>query len=671
MTFPDFACVDIAHIPENLDKQLKKNRKAIAQLLQQKHYDWDNLLYPLESLDDELHHFWSPISHLQAVADTPELRQNYTACLAPLSSYHTEIAHNHALFEAIASIHDAPHFSAFPKAQKKVIQNQLRDFKLAGVHLALDQKKRFAEISKRLSELSNTFSNQVLDATHGWHYHTTDPNVLLGIPEQTIATAKTLAEKTQKEGWILTLDMPVYIAIITHAKQRDLREAFYKAYVTRASDKGPQAGQWDNSAVMAEILTLKQELAQLLGFPTYAHYSLATKMVKEPEQVLDFLSHLNKHIHTKAAEEYRTLCTFAKAQDGWDALQPWDISYYSERLREQTFDFTEEALRPYFPASQVIQGLFAIVHKLFDIHIQVLHKTNTWHPDVTVYTISNAEGQEIARCYMDLYARKGKRGGAWMDECQVRRQLSDGQIQLPYAYLTCNFQPPLPDKPALLTHHEVVTLFHEFGHCLHHMLTQIPYAEVSGINGVPWDAVELPSQFLENWAWQEESLALISAHVDTQEPLPKDLFDKIYAAKNFHAALGLARQLEFALFDFQLHLKTEPATTELIQNTLDAVRQAVTVVPIFPDNRFQHSFSHIFAGGYAAGYYSYLWAEVMSSDAFAVFQEQGLFDPASAQRFLRCILQQGGAEEPAVLFRRFRGRNPDIKALLHQNGILT
>lgn len=669
MTGPIFSAIKVSQIPEQLNQQLNDNRKQIKQLLGQSEFSWQNLSQPLESLDDKLHHFWSPISHLHSVADSPELRESYQACLAPLSAYHTEVAHNHALYQAIASLQTSSSFEQLDQAQQKAIANQLRDFKLAGVALEKKQKERFAEICENLSQLSHKFSTQVLDATHGWQYHCEDVKALAGIPEHALRAAKAEAKAQELPGWVFTLDMPHYIAVITHADNRALRETFYHAYVTRASDKGPNANKWDNGPVMTAILGLRQELAQLLGFTTYAHYSLATKMVDNPEQVLDFLGHLSQKARNKALLEMTELATFANTQDGIATLEPWDISYYSEKLRENRFDFSQETLRPYFPATKVLTGLFEIVQRLYGIRVTALTGVDTWHPDVTVYDVQNQEGQSIARCYMDLYARKGKRGGAWMDECQIRRIQDDGNIQLPYAYLTCNFQAPVDDRPALLTHQEVVTLFHEFGHCLQHMLTTVNYADVSGINGVAWDAVELPSQFMENWAWQKESLALISSHIETGAALPDELFNKMQAAKNFHAAMGLMRQLEFALFDFRLHLDPNVQKSEQIQQLLDSVRDEVTVTPRYTDNRFQHSFSHIFAGGYAAGYYSYLWAEVMACDAFSLFEEKGLFDAKSAEQFLKCILQPGGSEEASVLFQRFRGRAPDISALLKQNGI--
>ncbi|MDF1654095.1 MAG: M3 family metallopeptidase [Coxiellaceae bacterium] len=670
MSLPAYNAINIETIPQQLEKLLENNKQSINELLKNQSFNWQTLMQPMESLDDQLHHFWSPVSHLQSVMETETLREKYQACLAPLTQYSSELAHNKKLFEAVQSIADSAEFDSLSLAQQKTIKNQLRDFKLAGVALSDDDKKKFVELSQSLSELCNKFSNHVLDATHGWNYHTEDKNELTGLPEHALLAAQQAAKDDNKTGYLFTLDAPVYIAIMTHANNRELREKFYQAYVTRASDQGPCAGQWDNSEIMHEILQTRSELAQLLGFKTYAHYSLATKMVDNSQQVLDFLHHLVDQAHTKAKKEMLELQTFAKSIGFEEKLQPWDISYYSEKMREAKYDISQEQLRPYFPLPHVLQGLFAILKKLYGITVEANDELETWHPDVKVFTLFDQQHKPIAYCYMDFYARQHKRGGAWMDECQIRRTLDDQSLQLPAAYLTCNFQAPVGDAPALLTHNDVVTLFHEFGHCLQHMLTKMSIADVSGINGVPWDAVELPSQFMENWAWQKQGLDLIAQHYKTGEPLPQDLFDKMLAAKNFHAAMGLVRQLEFALFDFRLHLEFDSNKKNQIQQVIDEVRAQVSVTPAVDYNRFQHGFSHIFAGGYAAGYYSYLWAEVMAADAFSLFEQNGIFHTDTATHFKQCILETGGSEEPLELFTRFRGREPQVDALLKQNGII-
>ena len=664
MSLPQFDNIEVKNISFQLDQLLKTNKQTIDTLLSQPELSWQSLMQPLEELDDTLHKFWSPISHLHSVLETDALRKQYTDCLQPLTQYSSDIAHNKKLYQAIKNIAENKLFDTDNAEQQASLVHQLRDFKLAGVSLNEQDKKTFVELSQRLSELSNKFSTNVLDATHGWHYQTDDQQLLAGLPTHRLAAAQHAASDKQKTGWLFTLDAPVFIDVMTYADNRELRETFYQAYTTRASDQGPNAGKWDNSANIQAILESRLALAKLLGFDNYADYSLATKMVDSPQQVLDFLQHLATEVKPKAEQDIKELTQFAQEQGHQGTLQPWDIGYYSEKLRQAKYNISDEQLRPYFPAEHVLKGLFAIVHRLYGIRVEANTTLNTWHKDVKTYSLFNASNQHIADCYMDLYAREHKRGGAWMDECQIKRQQ-----QLPAAYLTCNFQAPIGDTPALLTHDDVVTLFHEFGHCLHHMLTEMTVSDVSGINGVAWDAVELPSQFMENWAWQKESMSLIAKHYETGESLPNEYFDRMIAAKNFQSAMSLARQLEFALFDFTLHLNFDPTIDKQVQLTLDQVRDRISVTPRVDYNRFQNSFGHIFAGGYAAGYYSYLWAEVMAADAFSLFEEKGLFDQDTAQRFRSCVLAKGGSEKPAKLFKDFRGRDPDIEALLVQRGI--
>ncbi|HLD16733.1 MAG TPA: M3 family metallopeptidase, partial [Coxiellaceae bacterium] len=462
---------------------------------------------------------------------------------------------------------------------------------------------------------------------------------------------------------------PSYIAVMTHAESGDFREAMYHAYVTRASDQGPKAQEWNNSDVMVKILQARTELAQLLGFHNYAEKSLATKMVKKTSDVLAFLEALGAHSKEKAREEFKSLSHYAKTKWSVHELKPWDIAYYSEKLRQEQYNISQETLRPYFPEPRVLEGLFLITEKLFGVKIERVEHFDSWDKHVKLFSILHHDGSIRAQFYMDLYARKHKRGGAWMDECRVRRQLPNGKIQIPVAYVTCNFNASVGKDPALFTHDEVETLFHEFGHALQHMLTTVNYSEVSGINGIPWDAVEVASQCNENWAWEKEGLHFIATHYKTEEPLPDSLYESMIAAKNFQSAMQMVRQLEFSLFDFHLHMKTDVHESKQIQHVLDAVRKEVSVVPVPSYHRFQHSFGHIFAGGYAAGYYSYKWAEVMAADAFSLFKERGIFDHETAQRYLTFILEPGGSREFDGLFREFRGRDPDIKALLEQTGI--
>lgn len=667
-SLPKFSEIKVDQIESRLSTLLQRNLDEIDQLLSQPGpFTWANLMRPMEDGDDKLNKFWSPVGHLNAVMNNERLRKAYEACLPRLTEYGTRISHNRKLYEAIQSIADGSEYQKLDTAQQKIIDNHLRDFKLSGVSLSKDKQKQFGEISTRLAELTNKFENNVMDATKAWTKHITDVTELTGIPELMQAQFQVAAKSQNKEGWLVTLDMPSYFAVITYAENRELRQAIYEAYTTRASDTGPHAGKWDNTDIIHQILENRLALARLLDFNNYAEKSLATKMVRETQEVLDFLNQLVDAALPKAQQEFSTLKQFAQKMLGIDNLQAWDVSYASEQLRQQRYAISDEDLRPYFPESQVVEGLFAIVHKLFGVTMKRLEGVDLWHSDVKAYAMFNADEQLIAAFYFDLYARTDKRGGAWMDDCQVRRRLN-GELQLPVAYVNCNFAGPVGNTPALFQHSDVVTLFHEFGHALQHMLTKIEYADVSGINGVPWDAVEVASQFLENWAWQKKSMQFISKHYQTGEILPDDLFEKMNRAKNFQSAMQMMRQLEFALFDFELHALSELEQNQT-QKILDKVRERVTVVPVPEFNRFQHGFSHIFAGGYAAGYYSYKWAEVMAADAFSLFLENGIFDRATSQKFQETFLERGGAEEPSELFEAFMNRAPQVEALLQQSGI--
>ena len=666
---PQFTSINTAHIHDDLAALLKSNSDAIDQLLTQHEFTWANLMAPIEELDDKLSKFWSPIGHLNGVLNTDDLRDAYESCLPLLSDYGTKLAHNKKYYNAIQSIADSAEYKNLDDAQKKIITNSLRDFKLSGVSLPDDQKKRFADISKTLSELQNTFENHILDATKAWTKHVTDVSLLAGIPQMMQDQFAQTAKARGLAGWLITLDMPSYFAVVTYADSRELRRELYEAYVTRASDQGPNAKQFDNTQVMQDILINRLELAKLIGFTNYAEKSLATKMVRDTQEVLNFLNQLVDASLPKARDEFAKLKQFAKESLGLTDFHAWDVAFASEKLRQQKYDISQEELRPYFPEQQVLSGLFTIIDKLFGINVEPLLGVDLWHPDARAYALYDKHKNVIAAVYTDLYARADKRGGAWMDE-QVRRRLPSGEIQLPIAYVTCNFNGPVGNTPALLQHDDVVTLFHEFGHALQHMLTQVDYADVSGINGIPWDAVEVASQFLENWTWQRECMPLISKHYQTGQALPDDLFDKMNRAKNFQSAMMMMRQLEFSLFDFELHVLFDPAQKDQIQHVLNRVRERVTVVPVAACNRFQHSFAHIFAGGYGAGYYSYKWAEVMASDAFDLFLEQGLFDQATSERFKKTFMERGGVEEPADLFEQFRGRAPRVEALLKQTGII-
>lgn len=668
---PPFSAIQPEHVEAAIDEILASNRQHINKLLDTTHdYTWGNFIAPLEALEDRLSRAWSPVSHMNAVVNNNELREAYNACLPKLSQYATELGQNARLFAAFKQLAEGAEYAQMNNAQRKAIDNALRDFRLSGVDLPEDKKARYMEIQQELSHLTSKFSENVLDATQAWTKHITTDNTLAGLPESAKAMAQQSAQQKDLDGWLLTLEFPSYYAVMSYADNRALREEMYQAYATRASDQGPHAEQWDNSELMEKILQLRHELAQLLGFASYAERSLATKMAPTTDKVTAFLRDLADRSLGMAEEELAALGAYAQEHLALDTLQAWDITYASEKLRQHRYAISQEDLKPYFPEPHVVEGLFTVVKQLYGLQIKELSGVNTWHEDVRAFEIHDRQGNARGRFFLDLYARTNKRGGAWMDDCISRRGTETG-VQLPVAYLTCNFSPPLAGKPALFTHNEVITLFHEFGHGLHHMLTQIDTLAVSGISGVPWDAVELPSQFLENWCWEREALDHIAQHYQTHEPLPDELYEKIIAAKNFQAGMQMVRQLEFALFDFRIHAEYDPQQGARVQEILDDVRAEVAVIkpPVY--HRFQHSFSHIFAGGYAAGYYSYKWAEVLSSDAFAKFEETGIFNQQTGIEFLEAVLEQGGARDPMDLFIEFRGREPEIDALLRHSGIRT
>ena len=666
---PVFSQIDPSHIKARVEQLIAACTADIEAVVQQPNPSWQSLVAALEENNDALSKFWSPVSHLNSVKNSPELREAYESCLPLLSDFSTYVGQHEGLYRAYLKLSQSEEYSTLSTAQQKVIQNALRDFKLSGIGLSDEKKQRYGEIQSRLSDLASSFSNNTLDATQAWFKHIEDESLLAGLPEDAKLAAAEAAAQKQLSGWVFTLEFPSYIAVMTYADNRDLRAELYQAYCTRASDQGPTAGQFDNTAIIEETLALKHELAQLLDFNNAAEESLATKMAESPAQVLEFLADLARRAKPQASQDLAELKAFVKAEFAVDELSSWDVTYYSEKLKQAKYSISDEALRPYFPETKVVPGLFSVLNKLFGVSVQKREGVDVWHPDVSFYDIFDAKGELRGSFYLDLYARTKKRGGAWMDDCQGRRWKTDGSLQHPVAYLTCNFNKPVGGKPALFTHDEVVTLFHEFGHGLHHMLTQVDASAVAGINGVAWDAVELPSQFLENWCWQPEALALISGHYQTGEALPQDMLDKMLAAKNFQSALFLVRQLEFALFDFRLHAEYDPALGGRVQQILDEVRQQVSVIIPPRFNRFQHSFGHIFSGGYAAGYYSYLWAEVLSADAFGRFEEEGIFNAVTGQDFLHCILEKGGSAEPMELFKAFRGREPSNAALLRHMGI--
>ena len=665
---PNFPEINAEHIEPALDKLLKDSRELTETLLSQNSdYTWDNLIEPLERADNQLERMWSPISHMNGVVNTPELRDAYNACLPKLSEYSTEMGQNRALFDAIQQIQNKQDALGLDDAQRKSIEDSLKGFRLSGVDLDDEKKKRYGEINSKLSTTTSRYSDNVLDATNSWTKQLDDKSALAGLPDTAIEQAAAAASQRDAEGYMLTLEFPSYYAVMSYADDRALREQMYRAYTTRASDQGV-IKKYDNSLNMERILKLRQEKARLLGFDNYSELSLDTKMADSPKQVLEFLGELAEKSLSFAKKEYAELKQFAKDEVGIEDMQAWDVTYVSEKLKQQRYSISDEDLKPYFPVDNVLAGLFELVEKLYGVNIKQNTEQTSWHQDVRFYEIFDAEGDLKARFYLDLYARQHKRGGAWMADFCSRFKAHDS-VQTPVAFMTCNSAPPAGGKPALFTHDEVITLFHEFGHGLHHMMTQIEYLDISGISGVEWDAVELPSQFMENWCWQREALDMFAAHYETGEKIPDELFDKMQAARHFQTAMGMVRQLEFSIFDMRLHMDTTIETSAQIQSILDSVRESVAVVTPPSFNRFQHGFSHIFAGGYAAGYYSYKWAEVLSADAFARFEEEGLFNQEVGKAFLTEILEVGGSRPAIESFKAFRGREPSVDALLKHTGL--
>ena len=665
---PEFSQIKAEQIEPALDELLAQGRKLTKKLLEENtHYSWENLIHPLELMDNQIERMWSPVSHLNGVLNTPELRDAYTACLPKLSEYSTEIGQNKALFLAMQQIQINQEALKLDSAQQKSLENSLKGFRLSGVDLPDDKKQRYADISKALSTLTSKYSDNVLDATNAWTKEITDAKQLAGLPDSALEQAKQAATQRDLSDWLLTLEFPSYYAVITYADNRELRKEVYRAYSTRASDQGDNP-DLDNSENMGKILQLRQEKAALLGFRSYADLSLDTKMAESPKQVLEFMDELAEKSLPFAKKEYKELCEFAEKELNIPDLKSWDIGYASEKLKQQRYAISDEDLKPYFPVDSVLNGLFKLVENLYKVTIKWNKETDSWHKDVRFYEIYDESGKLKARFYLDLYARQHKRGGAWMADFSSRFKTDEG-LQTPVAFMTCNSAPPAGGKPALFTHDEVITLFHEFGHGLHHMMTQVDYLDISGISGVEWDAVELPSQFMENWCWQREALDMFATHYETGEKLPDELFDKMQAARHFQSAMAMVRQLEFSVFDMRIHNEPSVTSAEQIKAILDKTREHIAVVVPPEFNRFQHGFSHIFAGGYAAGYYSYKWAEVLSSDAFARFEEEGLFNQQVGKDFLTEILEVGGSRTAMESFKAFRGREPNVDALLRHSGL--
>lgn len=661
---PLFDQIRAEHVLPALAHALSNARQQVNALTAIEDPTWTGLMQPLEAMDEMLGRVWGPVTHLNAVCDSDEMRSVYQQGVAQMSEWHTELAQNEQLYAAMRKIHERPDFALLSRERQQVLEHALRDFRLSGAELEGESRTRFKSIMLRLSELSTTFSQHVMDATQAFELHLTNAADIAGLPESVSAAAAQRAGQKGKDGWLITLDAPSYIPFMQYAKNSALRQQIYTAYVTRAS-----AGELDNGPLIREILSLKAEAATLLGFSNYGEYSLATKMAGSVEEVTAFLRELAEKSKTFARQDLEALQDFAEDELGLSELKAWDIAFVSERLRLQTFAVSQEELKPYFPEQSVINGMFGLVERLYGIAIRPNESVPRWHANVHYYELFDADNQQVAAFYLDPYARAHKRGGAWMDECITRWQQPDGKLQLPVAYLVCNFDAPVGDKPALWTHDEVTTLFHEFGHGLHHMLTKVSELGVSGIRGVPWDAVELPSQFMENFCWEKEVVDLFARHYETGEIMPDALFSRMLAAKNFQSGMQMLRQVEFSLFDMLLHSTFDPTGERSVHDLIDQVRDEVALLKPPAFNRFENSFSHIFAGGYAAGYYSYKWAELLSADAFAAFEEEGILNAATAARFRGHILSVGGSSDIMDAFTAFRGRKPTVEALLRHSGL--
>ncbi|MDR6419437.1 oligopeptidase A [Paraburkholderia phenoliruptrix] len=678
---PRFGEIRPEHVTPALDVLLADAAAAVARAAEPiTPASWADVVEPVERATEPLSRAWSIVGHLNAVADTPELRAVYGENLPRVTEFWSSVGQNLALYEKYKALNASDDFASLTGERKKILSNALRDFRLSGAELPEDQKPHFAELQERQAALSKAFSDHVLDATNAYAYFVEAGNEteLAGLPDDVIEAAKEAAEREGKSGYKFTLHFPSYFPVMQYSENRPMREAMYRAYVTRASELGPQYGngkpEWDNTAVLAEQLKLRAEEAHMLGYRNFAEVSLAPKMAESPEQVMAFLEDLATRARPHAEQDWKELREFAAGELGLADLQPWDMTFAAERLRQKRYSFSENEVKQYFPEDAVFKGLFKVTETLFGVRIR-RDEAAVWHPDVRFFRVENQDGGLVAQFYLDLYAREGKRGGAWMDDARGRHKHTHGGVQTPVAYLTCNFSAPVGGKPACFTHDEVITLFHEFGHGLHHMLTRVDELGVSGINGVEWDAVELPSQFMENFCWEWDVLSDMTSHVDTARPLPRELFDKMLAAKNFQSGLGTLRQIVFSMFDMQLHTGFDVDGTKNATQLASEINERFHVVPQAPFSRWPNTFSHIFAGGYAAGYYSYKWAEVLSADAYAAFEEAAqaasgsVLDQTTGMRYRKEILEVGGSRPAMESFKAFRGREPNIDALLRHSGM--
>lgn len=669
---PNFTAVKPEHIKPAISYLIEYNTNAVKTLSEQDNLTWQNFYAPLEDAQNKLERAWSAINQLYYLKNSDELRAVYGDAQQSLTEFSTWFGMYRPLYDAFNKLKQSKEYTTYSKAQKRAIDNALRDFRLSGVALDGENAERYAEISARLSELSTKFSNNVLDAEMGFEIVIDDKQELSGLSDIALASAKKSAESKGKSGYRFGLDYPSYVAIITYADDRQLRRQMFEAYRTRASDQGPNAGKWDNTAIMNELVELRLERAKLLGFESHAEYSLANKMAESPAQVLDFLNDLLSKTHDKSKAEIIELENYAQEKGllpKGEQLMPWDLPYLSEKFKQERYNIDKEMLRAYFPVDKVLLGMFELTKRLFGVTVHEKSGVSVIHPDVRFFELLK-DGKHIASFYLDLFARENKRSGAWHSDVMGRYKMADGKIQLPVSMLVCNFGAASGDKPALLLHGDVETLFHEFGHGLHHMLTQVDVQAVSGINGVPWDAVEFPSQILENWTWDVETLGMISGHYQTGESLPKELIDQMLAARNYQSAIAIVRQLEFGLFDFRLHGEYRLGDTGAIARIREDIRKNVSVFNEPDWVRMAHSFNHIFSGGYSAGYYGYLWSDVLASDGFTRFEQEGVFNPKTGRDFADAVLYQGGSDEPMALFEQFMGRKPDTTALLKSRGII-
>lgn len=662
---PKFNEVKAEHVSPAVDYLLNEARAVVETLVKSNDaVTWDGFVARLEDTEEKLSRAWSQVGHMNAVVNSPELREAYNDNLSKLTDFYADLGQDERLYAKFRALRASHAFDALTQAQKKIIENELRDFRLGGAELPVEQKARFKAIQEELSKLSSKFEENVMDTTNEFALYIEDGSTLKGIPEDVLQTALEAAAADEKSGWKFTLHFPSYLPVLQYAENRELRETLYRSYATRASELGKP--EWDNTPIIAQILKLRLEAAQLLGFENYAELSVATKMAESAQHVEDFLQDLAVRAKPYALKDKAELEAYAQKL-GITDMQAWDVAYVSEKLREEKYAFSDLEVKQYFPESKVLAGLFKVVETIFGVHVKQ-SEAPLWHESASFYDIKDHNGRLIGQFYLDLYARNNKRGGAWMDEAITRRKVA-GQLTTPVAFLTCNFSAPVGNKPALFTHDEVLTMFHEFGHGLHHMLTEVDYYSVSGIKGVEWDAVELPSQFMENFCWEWDVLRHMTAHVDTGEQLPRALFDKMVAAKNFQAGMQTIRQIEFSLFDIRLHSVFDPHGTATALDLIESVRDEVAVVRPPKWNRFPQNFTHVFSGGYAAGYYSYKWAEVLSADAYSMFEEDGVLSREAGQRYWQEILAQGGSRSALESFTAFRGREPNIDALLRHNGM--